>query len=206
MKKTTSASSKDLSPSFWEQHYTDGHTPWDIGNVSPPIREYVDRIGDKSLRILIPGAGHAHEAAYLHRQGFGNVWVCDWAPSAFKGLLEQAPGFPKEHLIVSDFFALDMPFDLLIEQTFFCAIDPAQRPDYARQAARLLKPGGTLAGLLFAEPFEQEGPPFGGTAQEYEAYFAPFFHIERMELCDTSIKPRLGRELFIELQVASFEP
>lgn len=189
-----------LDPTYWEQRYIDGYTPWNIGQVSPPIREYVDRLGDKSLRILIPGAGHAHEAAYLHQQGFSNVLVCDWAPSAFKGLLQDAPGFPQEHLIVSDFFALDRPFDLLIEQTFFCAIDPAQRPDYARQAARLLRPGGTLAGLLFAEPFEQEGPPFGGTAQEYEAYFAPFFHILRMELCDASIKPRLGRELFMEMR------
>lgn len=190
-----------LTPSYWEQHYTDGHTPWNIGNISPPIRHYIDGLPDKNLRILIPGAGHAHEAAYLHRQGFSNVLVCDWAPSAFNNLLEQAPDFPQEHLIVSDFFALDIQVDLMIEQTFFCAIDPAQRPDYARQAARLLRSGGILAGLLFAEPFEHEGPPFGGTAQEYEAYFAPYFHILRMEIADASIKPRLGRELFVEMKV-----
>lgn len=191
---------ESLDADFWEQHYEQGHTPWDIGQVSPPIRQYLDGLTDKDLLILIPGAGHAHEAAYLHRQGFRRVMVCDWAPSAFKPLLEQAPDFPQEHLLVSDFFELELQADLVLEQTFFCAILPQQRAAYARQAAQLLKPGGILAGLLFAEPFEKQGPPFGGTAEEYTGYFLPWFHIERMELCEASIKPRLGRELFIELK------
>jgi methyl halide transferase len=200
MKDKLTDAPKNLNAAFWEEHYAQGHTPWDIGQVSPPIRQYMDSLADKDLLILIPGAGHAHEAAYLHRQGFRRVMVCDWAPSAFKPLLEQTPDFPQEHLLVSDFFELELDADLLLEQTFFCAIAPERRPEYARQAARLLKPDGMLAGLLFAELFEKEGPPFGGTAEEYAGYFAPWFHLERMELCDDSIKPRLGRELFIELK------
>jgi methyl halide transferase len=200
MKDKLTDAPKNLNAAFWEEHYAQGHTPWDIGQVSPPIRQYMDSLADKDLLILIPGAGHAHEAAYLHRQGFRRVMVCDWAPSAFKPLLEQTPDFPQEHLLVSDFFELELDADILLEQTFFCAIAPERRPEYARQAARLLKPDGMLAGLLFAEPFEKEGPPFGGTAEEYAGYFAPWFHLERMELCDDSIKPRLGRELFIELK------
>ncbi len=195
-----SSSNPDLSPEYWEQRYREGYTPWNIGHVSPPLKRFMDGIGDKKAHILIPGAGHAHEAAYLHRQGFTQVWVCDWAPSAFQGLLDEAPDFPRDHLLVSDFFALDMEVDIILEQTFFCAIDPAKRPDYAGKAAQLLRPGGILAGLLFAEPFEQPGPPFGGTAEEYLSYFKPYFEVLYMGLTPDSIKPRQGRELFFELK------
>ncbi len=189
-----------LSPAYWEQRYREGYTPWNIGHVSPPLRRFMEDIEDKATRILIPGAGHAHEAAYLHQQGFTQVWVCDWAPSAFQGLLEEAPDFPRAHLLVADFFALDMEVDIILEQTFFCAIDPQLRSAYARKAAQLLRPGGILAGLLFAEPFEQPGPPFGGTAAEYRPYFEPYFDILHMDLAPDSIKPRLGRELFVEMR------
>ncbi|KAA3638247.1 MAG: SAM-dependent methyltransferase [Bacteroidetes bacterium] len=184
---------------FWEDRYKNNHTPWDIGYVSTPIKEYVDQISDKNIRILIPGAGYAHEAIYLHQQGFKNVLVCDWAESSFSHLREACPHFPAEHQIVGDFFELDQQVDLILEQTFFCAISPKQRMDYARQSANLLVTGGKLAGVLFAEHLGMQGPPFGGTAEEYEKYFAPFFEIKTMEISKNSIKPRLGRELFIEL-------
>jgi hypothetical protein len=64
----------------------------------------------------------------------------------------------------------------------------------------LLADGGKLAGLLFAFPFEQEGPPFGGTKEEYEQLFSPHFDINHLAISEASIKPRAGRELFIELQ------
>lgn len=186
-------------PGFWENSYLNKHTPWDIGYVSTPIKDYVDQITDINIRILIPGAGYAHEAIYLHHQGFKNVLVCDWAETSFYHLRKACPNFPKKHLIVGDFFALDLQVDLILEQTFFCAISPKQRMDYALQSANLLVPGGRLAGVLFAEHLGMEGPPFGGTAEEYERYFTPFFDIKVMEISNNSIKPRLGRELFIEL-------
>lgn len=189
-----------LNASYWEQRYQDEQTPWDIGYASPPLLHYLEGIAGKGTRILIPGAGRAYEAVWLHRQGFQEVWVCDWAASAFGLLREQAPDFPERHLLVQDFFSLELEVDLLLEQTFFCAIPPAQRPDYARQAARLVVPEGRVAGLLFAQPFPQQGPPFGGTAEEYQAVFSPYFHILRMETAAHSIAPRAQRELFFELR------
>ena len=192
---------QSLSAEYWNQKYKIGHTPWDIGYASPPLLEYVNQLKNKHLRILIPGAGRAYEAAWLHRAGFEQVWVCDWAPAAFGHLLEHCPEFPEERLLVADFFELDMEFDLILEQTFFCAIDRAQRQAYARQAARLLGNGGRLAGVLFAEEFEQEGPPFGGTAAEYRACFISHFEILMMDTSPHSIGPRAGRELFVEMRV-----
>ena len=189
-----------LDVSFWEAHYQQENTPWDIGAVSPALKAYVDRIADKNLRILIPGAGSAKEAIYLHREGFTRVYVCDWAPSAFQYLRQEAPDFPEAHLIAGDFFKLDLEVDLILEQTFFCAIAPEQREAYAAKTASLLSSGGKLAGLLFAVHFEQEGPPFGGTQAEYERLFTPHFQILHLAISEASIKPRAGRELFIELK------
>ncbi len=189
-----------LDAAFWNEKYQTGNTPWDIGGVSPPLRHYLDQIEDKSTSILIPGAGRAYEAIYLHQKGFQNVWVCDWAPAAFDFLKSKIPDFPEVNLVCSDFFKLDLQVDLILEQTFFCAIEPHQRSAYAQKAAALLRPQGKLAGLLFAQTFEKNGPPFGGTAEEYRAAFEPYFDILQLYISPYSIKPRQGVELFIELE------
>ncbi|MCG8332373.1 MAG: TPMT family class I SAM-dependent methyltransferase [Chitinophagales bacterium] len=190
----------NLNASYWEQRYLDDNTPWDIGNISPPLKHYTDGIDDKSLRILIPGAGYAHEAIDLHKRGFTNVYVCDWAPSAFDKLRKQAVDFPQNHLLVEDFFKLRLEVDLILEQTFFCALKPDRREEYVLKAKDLLSVGGKLAGLLFAVAFSNEGPPFGGTKEEYLNLFAPHFKVLQMDVALDSISPRAERELFIELQ------
>jgi len=193
--------SKHLSPGYWEQRYQQEDTPWDIGYSSPPLLHYLEKLSDYSTRILIPGAGHAYEAVWLHRQGFKNVYVCDWAPSAFERLQNQAPGFPKNHQLAVDFFTLDRTVDLILEQTFFCALPPEQRPDYVKKTAQLLSEEGRVAGLLFAHPFDHAGPPFGGTAEEYRKLFQAQFDILQMQLAPDSIAPRAGRELFFEMKL-----
>jgi SAM-dependent methyltransferase len=98
-----------------------------------------------------------------------------------------------------DFFNLDANFDLIIEQTFFCAINPVLRENYAQQVNRLLRPAGKLAGVLFNTVFEG-GPPFGGNREEYLGYFSPLFLVRALAPCYNSIKPREGKELFILLE------
>lgn len=185
-----------LSATYWDQRYRDSHTPWDIGYVSPPLRNYFDCLENKSIRILIPGAGRAHEAIYLHQQGFDQVWVCDWAPESFGHLKKQAPDFPEQHLLIGDFFALKMQVDLVVEQTFFCALPSAKRAEYVHKMAELIADQGKLMGLLFATEFPQPGPPFGGSEAEYRNLLNTRFEIDQMTLAPDSIKPRLGRELF----------
>ena len=191
-----------LDAAYWETRWQGQQTGWDIGEASPPLIHYLEGVSDQQTRILIPGAGRAYEALYLHQQGYEQVFVCDWAPSAFDHLRQMAPDFPEDHLLVSNFFELetDIPFDLLLEQTFFCAIDPALRSRYVAKAADLLADHGTLAGVLFAREFPFSGPPFGGTAAEYQHLFSDYFDILTLEITPYSIAPRLGNELFIELK------
>lgn len=187
-----------LSDDYWNQRYLDGAIGWDLGQISPPIRAYVDQLNNKELRILIPGAGNAHEAVYLHQQGFTDVHVLDFASDAIASFLKNNPDFPKGHAHVANFFDFEGEFDLIIEQTLFCAIDTLLRPNYARKASELLKMEGKLVGLLFNREFDG-GPPFGGNKSEYLDYFVPYFESIFMEDCYNSIEPRSGSELFIRL-------
>ena len=63
----------------------------------------------------------------------------------------------------------------------------------------LLAPSGKLVGVLFNFPLNTQGPPFGGSKDEYIGYFEPMFEIKTMETCYNSIGPRMGNELFIQL-------
>lgn len=189
----------DLNKAYWTSRWENANTPWDIGGISPALRQYMDDLEDRSLRILIPGAGRAYEADYLFQKGFEQVFVCDWAAPALQALQRRLPNFPPAQLLESDYFELDIQVDLILEQTFFCALDPGLRERYVEHSARLLRPGGIVAGLLFAQPFPFQGPPFGGTAAEYRALFSPAFQMLQMELSPYSIQPRLGNELFFEM-------
>jgi hypothetical protein len=184
---------------YWEERYLAGDTPWDIQGVSPALILYFQRHMHPGQRILIPGAGRAYEAAWLHHHGFRDITVCDLTAEAFVHLKEQVPDFPLAQLHVGDFFDLEGTFDRIIEQTFFCAIDTELRKDYVLKMASLLAPGGELAGLLFASHFQADGPPFGGTAGEYRTLFESHFDILEMDITPWSIPPRLGNELFFRL-------
>ncbi len=189
----------DLSAEYWTKRYVEGDFPWDAGGVTTPLKEYIDQLNDKNISILIPGAGNAHEAEYLVDKGFPNVTVLDLSDAPLKQLKKRCPSINDENLIQQDFFLHEKKYDLIIEQTFFCAIDVNLRAAYAKQAHSLLKPGGKLVGILFDCVFEKQGPPFGGSKDEYLNYFDPYFECKIMEKCYNSIKPREGRELFINL-------
>jgi SAM-dependent methyltransferase len=151
------------------------------------------------VRILIPGCGNAWEGEYLWKAGFKNVYLVDIAPSAVEQVKQRVPDFPADHIILADFFQLEGEYDFIVEQTFFCALDPSKRMEYAVKVHDLLAPGGKLIGLLFDRIFDHEHPPFGGTKEEYRHYFEALFDIQTMEPAFNSIKPRQGSELFIEM-------
>ncbi|WP_445384611.1 methyltransferase domain-containing protein [Robiginitalea sp. IMCC44478] len=187
----------NLNKEYWEARYRENRLGWDIGYAAPPITKYIDQLEDKNIRILIPGAGNGYEVEYLFRSGFKNIQVLDIAGLPLKRLQEKLPGLPGSAFLEMDFFELKQgPYDLILEQTFFCALPPAKRDRYAIKMAELLRQGGTLAGLLFDFPLTTQGPPFGGSASEYRQLFQPYFTIKTLERATNSIPPRQGTELF----------
>jgi len=189
-----------LSINYWNKRYLSQQTGWDLGQVSPPIKAYINQLENKDLKILIPGAGQAYEAIYLLEQGFTNITIVDFAEKPLSDLSLKLKNHESlhYHLINDDFFNLTGQFDLILEQTFFSAIDKSLRKSYVAQTHKLLISGGKLVGLLFGKHFPFDGPPFGGNALEYELLFKEKYLIEKMEEAYNSVKPRLGAELFIK--------
>jgi SAM-dependent methyltransferase len=189
----------DLSGNAWNNRYLNNDIGWDLGEVSSPLKEYFDQLENKEVKILIPGGGNSYEAEYLFVNGFKNVFVVDVSKTAIENIQKRIPNFPASQLIHGNFFDLKDAFDLIIEQTFFCAIDPDLRHEYVVKMKQLLKPKGKLIGVMFDVPLNKDKPPFGGKKEEYLRHFKPHFDIQIMDACTNSFGNRKGRELFIKL-------
>ena len=182
--------------SFWENKYTNNATGWDIGYISTPLKTYFNQIEDKDISILIPGAGHSYEAEYLYESGFKNVSLLDFASQPLENFSARVPNFPKDQLIKDDFFNHVGTYDLIVEQTFFCALDPSLRNAYVKKVYELLSENGKLTGVFFDFPLTKQGPPFGGSANEYTTRFTKSFTIKVLETAHNSINERATKELF----------
>lgn len=189
-----------LDQSFWNSQYLAQTTGWDLGVVSPPLKFYIDQLTDKDLRILIPGCGNSYEAAYLLEKGFNQVTVIDIAPEPVAKLRKQFGSDSRIRILEADFFTHQGEYDLVLEQTFFCALDPVMRPAYVKRMKELLVTGGRLVGVLFNREFDKQGPPFGGSAQEYNGLFEADFRVHTFEICYNSFSKRADTELFINLR------
>lgn len=188
-----------LNKDFWEQRYINQQTGWDLGKISKPLKEYIDQIKDKHLRILIPGCGNAYEAEYLVKSGFTNITIVDISENLTSKLKEDFSKEPSIQVINEDFFDHKGQYDLVLEQTFFCAIDPLLRNKYAVKMKDLLNPNGKLVGLLFNREFDG-GPPFGGSLQEYKDLFSNYFSEIAIEPCFNSEIPRKDTEVFVRIK------
>lgn len=186
---------EELNASYWSNRYKNHETAWDIGFVSTPLKNYFDQLTDLTIKILIPGCGRGYEGIYLWEIGFKNIFFLDFSEEALGYIKNRIPSLPEKQLICGDFFHLDDYFDLIIEQTMFCAIDPTLRETYLKKVESSLTPNGKMVGLLFNRDFEI-GPPFGGNYQSYQKLYSKHFNIQKMEECYNSIEARRGFELF----------
>ena len=205
MQKTFSPSTNNQNTgqnelaNYWQTRWEKHQTGWDIGYPSPAITNYLDTIENKDIAILIPGCGNAYEAEYLFRKGFSNVTLIDIAPAVTSMLKDKFLYDPQIKVLNEDFFQHQGEYDLILEQTFFCAIQPELRKKYVEKTHQLLNENGKIVGLLFNRTFEVS-PPYGGSREKYMELFDSHFIIHTMEDCLNSIPPRKGTELFIHME------
>lgn len=193
-----------LDSNYWNNQYKNNSTGWDLGTVSLPLKNYIDSISARNLAVLIPGCGNSYEAAYMLAMGFTNITVIDIAPEPVNKLRNQLGDNENIKIALGDFFEHAGQYDLILEQTFFCALPPALRQRYVSKMHQLLKPQGILAGVLFNINFENAGPPFGGSQMEYEHLFKSAFRTIEMTPCTQSVESRQGKELWFQLQKDNF--
>jgi SAM-dependent methyltransferase len=186
---------KETSKDFWNSRWETGQTGWDIGTTAPAFINYFSDFSQKNAAILIPGCGSGYEAEFLVSAGYTNITLIDIAPKAVERLNKKFENNHNIHIICGDFFEHQGQYDYLLEQTFFCAINPALRSDYVKKAHAILRPKGKIIAVLFDRSFEG-GPPFSGSKQEYIELFMPYFKITSLETNQRSIPQRMGTEVF----------
>ena len=191
-----------LNENFWNNKYLNNDTGWDLGIISPAIKKWFDTKKNKGLQILVPGAGKGYEVKYGYDYGFNNIHYLDISFEATNFFKKNCPSFPRKQILTCDFFDLkkDLFFDVIIEQTFFCAISPNLRKSYVKKTHEILKKNGYIIGLLFKKKFETQGPPFGGFYEEYIELFSDLFAIEKLENSMLSIPPRKENEFWIKMR------
>jgi cyclopropane fatty-acyl-phospholipid synthase-like methyltransferase len=182
----------------WQRHYDEGDLGWDLGQVAPPFIKLFESKTILPGKTLIPGCGRGHEVIYLAENGF-EVTAVDYSPGAVNHLKSTVQERNlKCEVLHLDFFGIDSShngvYDLLIEQTFFCAISPEQRSSYVSTVARALKKGGMLAGLFYNTGEEEGGPPFNTTREDIKKYFSDSFEIRQLSKAEDSAEQRKNKE------------
>lgn len=189
-----------ISAQDWDSRYLENNAPWDLSGPTPEFLRLIETkiIGHKG-RAIVPGAGRSYDAISLAKSGM-EVDVVDFAPTALRDAQERAL---QEKAVVyfykqDAFDLMKLPYfkeryDLWLEYTFYCAIDPSMRDEYVKLAHYVLKPGATLVGLFFPTSIDKEGPPFQVSQEEVEKKFSPYFDVT-FEKPLQSVKPRAGRE------------
>ena len=189
---------KGYSRDDWQKHYDENDLGWDLGQVAPPFVKLLESNIILPGKTLVPGCGRGHEVVYLAENGF-NVTALDYSLGAVEYLRQaiQQRKLDCEILHV-DFFDLnssyDETYDLLIEQTFFCAISPNQRNLYVTTASRILRKGGVFAGLFY-NTGQEGGPPFDTTQKEIIRHFSELFEIRKLSKVKNSANQRKDKEI-----------
>ena len=180
-----------IPASFWDNHYSSNHTPWQIETPQQALTQYIESISS-SKKILVPGCGTCPELKYLSETRH-DITGLDISALAVQKAGEE---IKEANLLVGDFFEHPFEnnsFDIIYERTFFCALHPTQRHHYAQRMKDLLKPGGKLVGYFFIHQ-KETGPPFGITEQDFIEIIKPYFTIEEKVLARDSIEFFQGKE------------
>ena len=188
---------KDYKCEDWQRHYEENDLGWDLGQVAPPFVKLWQEEKLPLGKVLVPGCGRGHEVVFLAENGF-DVTAIDFSSGAVTYLKNALKKRNLEGRILhQDFFSLDEShegvYDLVLEQTFFCAISPKQRRDYVLNVSRILKPGGILVGLFYHTD-EQGGPPYNTTREDIEIHFSKKFEIQELDKTSLSTEQRKDKE------------
>lgn len=197
---------------FWEHYYHEPEIPWDLGEPAPPfihdwLAHHPDFFKQQNIQnAVVFGAGAGHDAALFAQQTGPNLNITglDYAPSAIKLATKRYGQIPNLKFLQADCLnlannplagSLKHAFDLAIEHTFFCAIQPDQRDAYIQNLIFALKPKGYVLGLFWNHGNSvSDGPPFDTSPDAIHKHFEPHFQIQSLEEAKHSHPKRQNKE------------
>jgi SAM-dependent methyltransferase len=158
-------------------------------------------------RVLVPGCGAGYSAAAL-ASPTRRVTGLDLAPSSAARFAEVAAAAGAQHYVehvVGDFFhaPLALPFDLVYDYTFLCALPLELRPAWAERMAEVLRPGGTLLAMVFpiiTPPADYEGPPWPLSVALVSELLREHFDVVAEIPSEETHPGREGKETLLELR------
>ena len=186
------------NPEYWESHYQEENTPWDLGQAAPA---FISLLYSKEPpipgRAAILGCGRGYDALIFATHGF-DVIGFDFSASAIadaQSIADTADSPAK--FMQRDIF--DLPaefenyFDYVIEHTCFCAMEPERRFDYVDVANSILKPEGEMIAVFFTHN-RPGGPPYGIDPTEIKQYMHRGFETISLYPVINSVPKRIDQE------------
>ena len=187
-------------PDFWNQKYINNDDQWDIGSPTPIFIDWSKTLSNRK-KILIPGSGRGHDALYLGQKNH-DVYAIDFSCEAIKYLkLKSKKLNIKVNAICEDFFNLSNYYgtmDIILEYTFFCAINPKLRMEYIHETLKLLKDNGLFVGIFLPldKHLSEGGPPYGVNLDQTMDCFSEYYDIIECKKSKLTIEPRFNNEVF----------
>jgi SAM-dependent methyltransferase len=182
----------------WNARYAEGRDGWTL-DVAPAVLERLIASYAERRRVLVPGAGHGHDAIAWARAGH-QVVALDFAPLAIASMRQRMGELGVEfEALEADVTAppveLRGAIDLVWEQTCLCALPPDDRRAYLEAMATILAPSGTMIALLWNHGRE-DGPPYDMPPVLVEELVRGVFSIRKRERVEDSVARRTPEHLW----------
>jgi SAM-dependent methyltransferase len=178
----------------WDEAYTQGWAPWDIGRPQPVFVRLADA-GEFTSPVLDSGCGTGEHALMLAQRGLQVLGV-DVAPTAIGLAREKAAkrGLSVE-FEVGNVLALDRlgrTFATVLDSGVFHTFDDPDRPRYVASLASVLEPGGVIHLLCFSEHTPGDWGPRRVTQAELRQAFADGWLFERIDAARFEVQEGFG--------------
>ena len=178
----------------WNEAYK-GTPPWDIGHPQSVFEALIKDGEIKPGRALDIGCGRGDNAIMLATNGC-DVTGIDIVEDAITDAKAKAikhnvkVNFVVGNVLQMDQLFTEAVFDIVIDSGLFNAMTDKERPIFAWQIHRVLKPGGKYFMLSFSDKEPEDYGPRRISKAEIESTFTPLFNI--IYIKDSALDSEIG--------------
>ncbi len=165
----------------WNEVYN-GTPPWNIGHPQPVFEALIKEGEIEPRRALDIGCGRGDNAIMLAMNGCDVTGIDLFEDAISDAKAKVIERHVKVNFVVGNVLSMDQlfmeaEFDIVIDSVLFHAVTDEDRPVFARQIHRVLKPGGKYFMLSFSDKEPEGYGPRRISKAEIKRTSTPFFNI-----------------------------